>query len=174
MWRGRGQSTPACNTASHTCPCILFLWCSLLPVFIKQLCLERKAGERTSQNLSPNPRDTHIVGFSDQPLFIVQNMADAAHQLHGAAVVCVLKESNSGCQRPPSAPTMPTAVPSIPSSLPAYASASTRKPQELPPEPLSLLDLISPPRSSYSVRSALETHRLQSTSNLPSPLTCAS
>ena len=43
----------------------------------------------------PKPMDTHIVGFSDQPLFIVQNMADAADQLHGAAVIRVLKESKS-------------------------------------------------------------------------------
>lgn len=32
-----------------------------------------------------------IVGFSDQPLFVVQNMADAADQLHGAAVIRVLE-----------------------------------------------------------------------------------
>ena len=60
-----------------------------------QVCLEGKAGGRTSQLLSPSPRDTHIVGFSDQPLFVVQNMADAADQLHGAAVIRVLKESES-------------------------------------------------------------------------------
>lgn len=147
---------------------------SLASIYKTELCLERRAGGRTSQNLSPNPQGTHIGGFSDQPLFIVQNVANAAHQLHGAAVVRVLKESNSGCQWPPSAPTMPTAVPPTPSSPPAYVSASTRKPQELPPEPLSLFDLIFPPRSSHLVLSALESHRLQSISNLPSPLTCAS
>ena len=56
-----------------------------------------KAGPRKSwaRKDFPSPQDTHIVGFSDQPLLIVQNMADAAHQLHGAAVICVLKESKS-------------------------------------------------------------------------------
>ena len=41
------------------------------------------------------PTDTHVVGFSDQPLFVVQNVPDTANQLHGAAVVRVLKEDNS-------------------------------------------------------------------------------
>ena len=75
--------------------CFISLVLSLASIYKTELCLERRAGERTSQNLSPNPWDTHIVGFSDQPLFIVQNVANAAHQLHGAAVICVLKESKS-------------------------------------------------------------------------------
>lgn len=40
----------------------------------------------------PTPTGTHVVGFSDQPLFIVQNVTDTANQLHGTAVVRVLKE----------------------------------------------------------------------------------
>lgn len=42
-----------------------------------------------------------------------------------------------------------------------------------PGPPLSL-DSMSPPKSSYLVCSALETHSLQSTSHRPSPFTCAS
>ena len=68
---------------------------SLASIYKTELCLERRAGGRTSQNLSRNPQGTHIGGFSDQPLLIVQNVANAAHQLHGAAVVRVLKESKS-------------------------------------------------------------------------------
>ena len=47
------------------------------------------------------PTDTHVVGFSDQPLFVVQNVPDTANQLHGAAVVGVLEDDNRNHQWPP-------------------------------------------------------------------------
>ena len=49
----------------------------------------------------PTPTDTHVVGFADQPLFIVQNVTDTANQLHGAAVICALKEDTGTTQWPP-------------------------------------------------------------------------
>lgn len=42
--------------ASHTCLCVLFLWCSLLPVFIKQSCVWR--GEQVKGLLKIFPQ-TH-------------------------------------------------------------------------------------------------------------------
>ena len=88
----------------------------------------------TSRLHSPGPRDTHVVGFSDQPLFVVQNVPDAADQVHGAAVVRVLKGPKSSYQGPSSAPTTPVAGlhPRLP--LPQPWPQLPQKPQELSPD----------------------------------------
>lgn len=118
-----------------------------------QLCLERKTCRRTSQILFPYPWDTHIIGFLDQPLFIIQNVPDAADQLHGATVIRVLKESKRNYQWPPSTPTMVVTVPcSLLSGLqplPQFSLGSLRNCHQTP---LSLLDLISPLRSSFGLQ----------------------
>jgi hypothetical protein len=55
----------------------------------------KEVGKEGLPMSSPHNRATHVVGFSDQPLFIVQNVPDATDQLHRTAVVRVLKECNS-------------------------------------------------------------------------------
>lgn len=146
---------------------LISLVLSRASIYKIQLCLERNTCSRPSQLLCPHPWDTHIVGFPDQPLLIVQNVPDAADQLHGAAVIRVLKESKGSYQWPPSAPTMPVAVPCSPlpglQPLPQFSLGSLRNCHQTP---LSLLDLISPPRTSFDlhcVRNPQFTKYFQST-----------
>lgn len=142
-------------------------------IYKTELCLERRAGGRTS-HLFPNPQGHSHWWLLGPASVHCTECGECRPAPWGSGRTC----SERIQQRLPMATLCShhahcSATHSFLSS--SLCLSFHWKPQNCHRESLiSLFDLIFPPRSSHLALSALESHRLQSISNLPSPLTCAS
>lgn len=154
------EPAPSPHTDSEHC--LSRLLASPAALFNMDAAMSReKAPEKDRPILSPPPRDTHVVGLLDQPLFIVQNVPDAAYQFHGTAVIRVLEESRSVFFNCSHAWLHPAHSPSSPSAFSQEASGAIVR--------CSSLSLTVPPLPSHLVCGELKTYHLQSTSIHPAP-----